>query len=319
MTKRSVVVSDELKRLQVRDGKTDSTALKFKQDVPTRWNSTYYMIKRFLELKDYVYPMLLTCPTASTVLSREEINILEDIVQILGPIEFVTTEISGDSYSTSSLVIPVSHCMEATIKNYTPITVEGKAFKDNILSEIQRRFRDIESYQIFAVSTILDPRFKRMHFQSPRAAAAAVSFINRQLKTVTNNYMESNIDLRPRTENKTNEFNVWTFHDNLVDLCASTVDEPGGINLELRQYLNQPPIPRDQDPFKHWHTLKPAYPTLFTIAIRYLSIVATSVPSERMFSKAGIIKSDLRSRLSGKRLNSLLFLGSLNAESWGLD
>lgn len=94
MIKRSVAVSDELKRLQIRDGKADSIVLKFKQDVPTRWNSTYYMIKCFLELKDYVYPILLTCPTASIVLSREE-DILENIVQILRPVEFVTMKISG--------------------------------------------------------------------------------------------------------------------------------------------------------------------------------------------------------------------------------
>lgn len=164
LIKRSVVASDELKRLQIRDGKTDSTILKFKQDVPTRWNSTYYMIERFLQLKDYVYPVLLTCATAPKILSREEINILEDIVLILGPIEFVTVEISGDSYPTSSLVIPIIHCMESKIKKCIPLTAEGNVFKHNILSEIQRRFKEIESYQILAVSTLLDPRYKRMHF-----------------------------------------------------------------------------------------------------------------------------------------------------------
>ncbi|TGZ52232.1 Uncharacterized protein DBV15_11495 [Temnothorax longispinosus] len=164
-----------------------------------------------------------------------------------------------------------------------------------------------------------------MHFQSPEDVADAVSYINRQVKTVAvNNNVESNtVDhLESQTESKTNEYNVWAFHDSLVDSCTPftpSVDEPGGVNLELQQYLNQPPILRNQDPFKHWQTLKPAYPTLFTVAMRYLSVVATSVPSERMFSKAGIVKSDLRSRLSGKRLNSLLFLGSLSEESWGQD
>ncbi|XP_036148827.1 zinc finger BED domain-containing protein 1-like [Monomorium pharaonis] len=322
VTKRSVVASDELKRLQIRDGKTENTALKFKQDVPTRWNSTYHMIKRFLELKNYVYSVLMTCPTASTALTRDEIKILEDIVQVLGPIEFVTNEISGDSYPTSSLVIPLIHCMEATIKNCITKTLEGNAFKDSILFEIQRRFKEIESYQIFAVLTILDPRYKKMHFKSIRAASVAISHINRKLKTIsTNNNTESNVieHVEPRTNSKLNEFNVWNIHQSLVESCASSVDEPGGMNLELRQYLNQPIIPREQDVFKFWQTLRPAYPTLFVMAISYLSIVATSVPSERMFSKAGIIKSDLRSRLSGKRLNSLLFLGSLSEEIWGLD
>lgn len=144
--------------------------------------------------------MLLTCPTCPKALSREEIDILEDTVRVLGPVEFVTIEISGESYPTSSSVIPVIHCMEATIKNCVAITVGGNEFK-NILSEIQRRFKEIESYQILAVSTILDPRYKRMHFQSLKAVAAAVLYINRKLKTVAvNNNVESNtVDRYSRT------------------------------------------------------------------------------------------------------------------------
>lgn len=124
--------------------------------------------------------------------------------------------------------------------------------------------------------------------------------------------------MKSRTE--INEFNVWAFHDNLIESSnTSSFDESGGISFELRQYLNQLPILRNRDPFKYWQALKFVYPTLFAVAMRYLSVVATSVPSERVFSKAGIIKSDLRSRLSGKRLNSLLFLGSLPEENWGFD
>jgi len=103
-------------------------------------------------------------------------------------------------------------------------------------------------------------------------------------------------------------------------VASSTVtrDDPGGINVELRQYLNQPIIPRDQDPLKYWQNVKHAYPVLFDIAKKYLSVIATSVPSERLFSKAGIIKSNARNRLTPKRLNVLLFLGSLNRDDWKL-
>jgi len=49
--KRSVVATDELKRLQISDGKSEGTVLKFIVDVSTRWNSTLYMLERFLALE----------------------------------------------------------------------------------------------------------------------------------------------------------------------------------------------------------------------------------------------------------------------------
>lgn len=86
---------------------------------------------------------------------------------------------------------------------------------------------------------------------------------------------------------------LWNFHDNLVASSTKIRDEPGGINIELRQYLSQPVISRHNDPLKYWQTLKQAYPVLFNIAIKYLAIIGISVSSERIFSKAGITKLEI--------------------------
>ena len=48
--------------------------------------------------------------------------------------------------------------------------------------------------------------------------------------------------------------------------------------------------------------------TLARIAREYLAIPAMLTPSERMFSAAGYISSQRRSRISGENINQLLFL-----------
>ena len=83
--------------------------------------------------------------------------------------------------------------------------------------------------------------------------------------------------------------------------------------------FNQPTLPLGDDVLKFWDTHGPIYPYLKKIVEPYLSMVATSVPSERIFSKAGQVMTDIRNRLTGDNLNKLLFLGSLPKNDWHLE
>ncbi|XP_043285750.1 E3 SUMO-protein ligase ZBED1-like [Venturia canescens] len=318
ITKRSVVASDELRRLQICNGKTESTALKLKQDVPTRWNSTFYMIKRFLELRDYVYPVLMKCPSAPEMLTREEIEILQDCVRVMSPIENAIREISGETYSTGSIAIPIFRCMEITLTKCEPTTKPGESFKSAIIAQVQKNFDGIEKTELLAMTTILDPRFKKVHFQSALAAAGAIRKINNELKSDDNS---SGLKVTPVSDSKSStDVDIWQVHDNLItkhlELSGNDSSE---LNLELRQYLNQPTISRHGNPLEYWSGVKKAFPKLYPLAIKYLNIITTSVPSERLFSKARAIKTERRNRLGGKRLNMLLFLNSMGDKDWDLE
>ena len=57
-----------------------------------------------------------------------------------------------------------------------------------------------------------------------------------------------------------------------------------------------------------WKIHKKNFPHLFKVCQKYIHIPATSVPSERMFSLAGNIITEKRSRLLPKNVNLLTFL-----------
>ena len=68
------------------------------------------------------------------------------------------------------------------------------------------------------------------------------------------------------------------------------------------------PITVDSDPLKWWRKNEVVYPHLAKLAKRYLSVQATSVASERVFSTAGDLVSAERSCLSPENVNKLIFL-----------
>ncbi|KAM0734524.1 E3 SUMO-protein ligase ZBED1 [Formica fusca] len=112
---------------------------------------------------------------------------------------------------------------------------------------------------------------------------------------------------------------LWSFHDHLVATKTDYSAHSEDISFEIKQYLSQLVIPRHEDPLKYWSSMKLTFPSLYELAIKYINIIGTSVPSERLFSQAGDIKTDNRSRLSGEHLNKLLFLSSLARKDWGLE
>lgn len=76
----------------------------------------------------------------------------------------------------------------------------------------------------------------------------------------------------------------------------------------LRQYVEEPNVGRHDDPLAWWRCRQLIYKELAPLALKYLCIVATSVPSERIFSKAGELVSARRSRLAPKTVQMVLFL-----------
>ena len=80
------------------------------------------------------------------------------------------------------------------------------------------------------------------------------------------------------------------------------------IRRELQQFTDAAVIPRADCPLSWWARNKSTYPAVAVVARRLLAIPATSVPSERLFSKAGDVMSKKRNRLAPSKADRIVFL-----------
>lgn len=81
-----------------------------------------------------------------------------------------------------------------------------------------------------------------------------------------------------------------------------------GVEREIDMYKREASIPLTSCPLKWWRDNRSQYPLLSQLAKAYLSIPATPVPSERVFSTAGDIVTAQRSQLLPENVDILIFL-----------
>lgn len=77
---------------------------------------------------------------------------------------------------------------------------------------------------------------------------------------------------------------------------------------EVTEYLREDKITFNQNPFEWWTSKKGKYPILAKIARIYLAAPATSTPSERLFSDAGNVLSEKRTRMDSELFKRIIFL-----------
>lgn len=186
--KQSVVASDDLRKATKGDGK-------LLQEVPTRWNSTFYMLERFICLKQIVNDIVHRHISAPDMVSAKEVQDISDVIDILRPVEAATKELCAQKYVTTSMVIPMVNILQKNIKEFQPKQEMGLQLKSAIIVQCDKRFSSIESCSLLGIATILDPRFKKIYFKDTVALSKMLRYISNEIKqTQTMSSSESSSD-----------------------------------------------------------------------------------------------------------------------------
>ena len=170
---------------------------------------------------------------------------------------------------------------------------------------MRRHFTNIESARMLVMSTLLDPWMKKLAFSDSAAVRQAEQWVVQEMsRHVQTN--DSNEDRQPR--NTTEAAGVWDLFNSVVKQSTSQGTSTSNATLGARKYFKEPVLARLQDPLLWWKENEQYYELIAKIAKKYRCIPGTSVPAERVFSKAGKLVSMRYNRLKPKNVNLFLFL-----------
>ena len=141
---------------------------KMRQDVKTRWNSTFSMLKSVTVCHDGIRELInsdkkLYKDNSDKILSRVELELLKEIVDVLEPFDEFTKAMSASKYATISEVLPALTRLQDILHNQ--VVVQSLQFVvDLLIDELKRRSEQYFKNPILITATFLDPRYKRFKF-----------------------------------------------------------------------------------------------------------------------------------------------------------
>ncbi len=200
---------------------------------------------------------------------------------------------------------------------------------DNVASGIkteglQKMKTKIEHYWQFIkpnaeIAMILDPRFKLDLIESKSEKKRARSDFDLVFNEYDEKLEEQKSD-NPGSSNslakKSNSSQLTKIKENIQRLQPLAMrlfsSDKNTQKSELIRYFSEPRVVMSDEHniLKWWKDNQSRFPTLAKMARDYLAMQASSVPSERGFSKSGLTVSNLRNRLNPETVRYLMCLQS---------
>ncbi|GFR76798.1 zinc finger BED domain-containing protein 4 [Elysia marginata] len=241
-------------------------------------------------------------------LNRSDLDLIFTAIDALWPFEEATREISGEKFTTIAKVIP----MIRGLKEQMSIKLKKKncPMARELQTQLNQRFSCPEESFIWAASTFLDPRFKKLSFKDQKETLEAVKRrLSQQSPPPEPEEFQPEQEVCPQASVLKRKDSIWASHDEAVESQKQTVEQPTVRPvMEMDKYEKEIVLPRAKNPLLWWKVNGCTMPGLEKLAKKYLSCPATSTPSERLFSKAGELINQRRSNISDKNINVVLFL-----------
>ena len=298
----------------------DLLKLKLIQDVPTRWNSSFFTMERLLKLRVPVYSVIfddsVTKPSDRCILDIRGSfwKVMEDVCPILEPLAEVTELLGKEDLPTGSSVYVLMHNLVSAVLKPSPNDSEvAKLLKVKIKNGLVKRFKvddnGVPDDHIVAcplmIATFLDPRYKSLVGRTilhSEKKAVLQSEILKLMEGVEVSSCRLDTNANDPEKKRPKLWKVLRGYLSTQEVGATGVSDQSDLRYYLEESVSM------SNPLAWWKLHQVKFPKLAILAKRYLSIPATSIPSERCFSTAGLTITKLRSNLEPDTVDLIIFL-----------
>jgi hypothetical protein len=288
-----------------------SLSLKIPSPNDTRWNSHFKLHQHIVNHFEDINIALEKIDRNDLIITKAQKELLSQVTEIMQYFSEATNILQSEGTPTLNRVIPVIDSLENALFQCRRENAAINALAESLLSSLSRRFDYLLTSAIHQAATALDPRVKLSFADliQKEDKRKAFIFCSGDVKLCIKSLLPSEALMATSSEQlmRTPQETHVLKKPKLLDFCSvSNIDQPlsvSSIDVELQTYLDLPRI--DVDPVQFW--IQRNITPLSVLALQLLSIPCSSAPVERLFSKAGIILNQRRTRTSSLKLEKLLF------------
>ena len=308
-----------------------------KQPVPTRWNSIHTMLESIVLNEAIINTLLYKYGKNHLNLLKSELDAIIRLVNFLEPFKKISEQIQGEKYPTLSFIWPYLCRMKMLCKPKEPLEIVmgkeveeddynvvvlkpsdgGYVTDDYGLSELKKSVyqalqRKFPIKEIYLLSSNLDPRFKTLKDRFLTVDQYKTSIKSFLLEIGLPDYEFFTDSLLPEAQSIPPKNKFESMFGDLMENNLQTTNNP--ITTEIESYMALPPLSSKEldsfDLISWWKEQRINFPILSKIFRKIHGIVATSAPSERVFSISGNCVTEKRSRILPSMVDQLVFLNA---------
>ena len=248
---------------------------------------------------------------------------INSIIDLLTPFKELGDKLGSEKNVSISLVVPV---LEALIKDLSPVEDDKCMIKDmkrKMLEKLQDRYSN-EQIQILKICTLLDVRSKNDTYvkdyydelitqvkdlvtqQKQQSQVSQHEIPATEGQEVANLSLIGNIGRRSKKKTS-----IFEYDDDVIPQQETDDQQWNELYHEVNHYKNIRMKKEEKEKtnvLTWWRVHRQMFPNLFNLVKVFLHIPATSVPSERIFSLAGYIVRDRRSKILATNVDKTIFL-----------